>query len=248
MVPPNSRSRRPACVLLPDQDWSRVRVERVNSCAVRRSNRAIAASVSVVSCAGRAREQLRGETLEQGDRGIGQRRLELRHLCGERRDPAPLAEVVEQRQRRNRPFVCELREPGRMDGLTEVARQGQRARIRQSLQQTLHARRTGRMRQCPQPCQPRTSEARVVLEQLHQRLFVLRIESIVDRLRRYTPCSGTSGQADALQGIGARQNQTLRPHLTRQSLQDGEPVVGVECAISGEEDRRAQMLGGHEGS
>ena len=57
MVPPNNRIRRPACALLADQDWSRVRLERVNSCAVRRSNRAIVASVSVV--------------------------LELRHLCGQ---------------------------------------------------------------------------------------------------------------------------------------------------------------------
>ena len=49
MVPPNSRIRRPACPLLAAQDKSRVRVERVKSWAVRRSNRAIAASVSVVS-------------------------------------------------------------------------------------------------------------------------------------------------------------------------------------------------------
>ena len=44
-------------------------------------------------CPSRTREQLRGKTLEQGDRGIGQRRLEFRHLCGERRDPAPVSSM-----------------------------------------------------------------------------------------------------------------------------------------------------------
>ena len=95
--------------------------------------------------------------------GRRQRRLELRHLCGQRRDPAPFAEVVEQTRRRNRSFACELREPDRMDGLAQIPRQVKRAHLLQSIQQTLHAHRTGGMRECSQPCQARTSERRVVL-------------------------------------------------------------------------------------
>ena len=46
------------------------------------------------------------------------------------------------------------------------------------------------------------------------------------------------GQADALKGIRTRQHQPLRPHVARQSLQDGDLVVGVERSPSGEEDPR----------
>ena len=49
MVPPNSRIRRPACTLLADHERSWRFFDRVNSWPVRRSNRAIAESVNVVS-------------------------------------------------------------------------------------------------------------------------------------------------------------------------------------------------------
>ena len=70
----------------------------------------------------RPREQPARQTLAQGDRRIGQRRFQLPHLCGQRSDPPPLAEVAEQVDRSDRSLACELGSSGRVDVVAEMAR------------------------------------------------------------------------------------------------------------------------------
>ena len=70
----------------------------------------------------RPREQPARQTLEQGDRRIGQRRCQLPHLCGQRSEPPPLAEVAEQVARSDRSLACELGSSGRVDVVAEMAR------------------------------------------------------------------------------------------------------------------------------
>ena len=96
MAPPNSRISRPACVLLADHERSWLFLDRVNSRPVRRSNRAIAASVNVVSSS---------------------------NICAaSEADPPPLAEVAEQVDRSDRSLACELGSSGRVDVVAEMAR------------------------------------------------------------------------------------------------------------------------------
>ena len=82
-----------------------------------------------------------------------------------------------------------------------------------------------------------------MLEQLHQCPFMPCIESIVERLRRHTPCPGASGQTDALQGHRAPEVQSVAVFNSVATASGWRPVVGVERGPGGEEDRRAHVLG-----
>ena len=92
-------------------------VSRCHRSARRRSRRPRA-----VLAVPRPREQPARQTLEQGDRRIGQRRFQLPHLCGQRSEPPPLAEVAEQVDRSDRSLACELGSSGRVDVVAEMAR------------------------------------------------------------------------------------------------------------------------------
>ena len=99
------------------------RVDGAAKQADQTANLRLAGRPRLVPRPARTREQLRGEALEQSDRGIGQCRLQLRELCGQGRDPPALAEVVEQGQRRNRTLTCELGQPDRVDDRAQIPRQ-----------------------------------------------------------------------------------------------------------------------------
>ena len=167
-VPPKSRISRPTCGLLSDQERSCRFFERVNSWPARRSNMAIAASVSAVSSS-----------------NIWAARVAMR-----RRSPKSLSRWMAQ------PLLpWRIWRACRMNVLAQVFRQPELPYELSLSRSPVEARRAGGMRQCAQPGQTRLPEGVVVPEQFLQNTLAGFLQGVVEGLCRSRLARARSGQA-----------------------------------------------------
>ncbi len=193
-----------------------------------------------------ASEQKACQTLEHGDRGIGQHRVQFRHLGSQSGDTAALAEITEQVDRGNGAFPGEPGQPSRVNIVAQLCRQPEVSHELQPVQESAEARRAGGMRQSAQPGQPRLAESGVMPEQIAQGALVAFIQGVVEGLCRKTPGTGASGEADAFQPDGARQHVAQGFQVADQPLQDEASVIGIECRPGGESDGSGHVVARHE--